>query len=370
MNTPAKTSVTIVSATAYLVDVEVERVRTDAVQSFVKQETIFVEISASDGGAGTGYSYTIGTGGRAVLALLRDSMLPRLIGQDPRRVEADLARPVRRQPRHHGRRDHLARARRGRHRAVGSALRGRRPTPVGVRRRSQGPRAALRHRGRLAAPGDRGAGRRCEGQPGGRLGRREDQGGPVAGRRRRTARRRPRRGRPRDGPHGRRQPVADRGRGDPARPAAGAVRPRSGSRSRCRPTTSPGTRRWPRPPRIPIAVGESMYSVGQFADYLTRRGRRHRAGRRGPDRRHHAVAQGRPSGRGTQRPGLPTLPDGTARQPVLCGSEQPLPGVHPAVARDHHGARSTSTAAPRSRPTAPGLGIDWDRDAIDDRRVQ
>ena len=80
--------VKIVSADAYLVDIEVERVRTDAVQSFVKQETIFVEVSASDGSTGAGYSYTIGTGGRAVLALLRDSMLPRLIGQDPRRVEA------------------------------------------------------------------------------------------------------------------------------------------------------------------------------------------------------------------------------------------------------------------------------------------
>jgi L-alanine-DL-glutamate epimerase-like enolase superfamily enzyme len=78
----------ITSAVAYLVDVEVERVRTDAVQSFIKQETIFVEISGSDGGSGLGYSYTIGTGGRAVLALLRDSLLPRLIGQDPRRVEA------------------------------------------------------------------------------------------------------------------------------------------------------------------------------------------------------------------------------------------------------------------------------------------
>jgi len=80
--------VRIVSADAYLVDIEVERIRTDAVQSFVKQETIFVEVSASDGSTGAGYSYTIGTGGRAVLALLRDSMLPRLIGQDPRRVEA------------------------------------------------------------------------------------------------------------------------------------------------------------------------------------------------------------------------------------------------------------------------------------------
>jgi L-alanine-DL-glutamate epimerase-like enolase superfamily enzyme len=73
---------------AYLVDLPVETVRTDAVQSFLKQETVFVEIGSDDGGAGTGYAYTIGTGGTAVLALLRDYLLPRLIGADPRRVEA------------------------------------------------------------------------------------------------------------------------------------------------------------------------------------------------------------------------------------------------------------------------------------------
>jgi L-alanine-DL-glutamate epimerase-like enolase superfamily enzyme len=78
----------ITHAEAYLVDVEVERVRTDAVQSFVKQETVFVDVTVDDGGRGTGYSYTIGTGGRAVVALLRDSLLPIVIGADPRRTEA------------------------------------------------------------------------------------------------------------------------------------------------------------------------------------------------------------------------------------------------------------------------------------------
>jgi L-alanine-DL-glutamate epimerase-like enolase superfamily enzyme len=79
---------TITSASTYLVDLPVETIRTDAVQSFLKQETIFVEITTSDGRHGRGYSYTIGTGGTAVLALLRDYLLPRLIGQDARRVEA------------------------------------------------------------------------------------------------------------------------------------------------------------------------------------------------------------------------------------------------------------------------------------------
>lgn len=78
----------ITHAEAYLVDLEVEAVRTDAVQSFLKQETVFVELRSDDGHHGTGYSYTIGTGGSAVLALLRDYLLPRLPGRDPRRVEA------------------------------------------------------------------------------------------------------------------------------------------------------------------------------------------------------------------------------------------------------------------------------------------
>jgi L-alanine-DL-glutamate epimerase-like enolase superfamily enzyme len=77
----------ITHAEAYLVDVDVETVRTDAVQAFLKQETVLVDIRTDDGGTGTGYSYTIGTGGTAVLALLVDYLLPRLLGADPRRNE-------------------------------------------------------------------------------------------------------------------------------------------------------------------------------------------------------------------------------------------------------------------------------------------
>ncbi|WP_062209185.1 mandelate racemase/muconate lactonizing enzyme family protein [Demequina oxidasica] len=79
---------TISAARAYLVDVAVETERTDAVQSFIKQETIFVEIETDDGRTGTGYSYTIGTGGRAVLSMLRDHLLPRLSGQEADRIES------------------------------------------------------------------------------------------------------------------------------------------------------------------------------------------------------------------------------------------------------------------------------------------
>jgi L-alanine-DL-glutamate epimerase-like enolase superfamily enzyme len=79
---------TIVDASASLVDIAVETPRTDAVQAFLKQETIFVEITATDGCTGTGYSYTIGTGGSSVLAMLRDHLLPALLGLDGSRVEA------------------------------------------------------------------------------------------------------------------------------------------------------------------------------------------------------------------------------------------------------------------------------------------
>ena len=79
---------TITDARAFLVDVAVETERTDAVQSFVSQETIFVELTTSDGLHGLGYSYTIGTGGRAVLSMLRDHLLPILVGQEADRIEA------------------------------------------------------------------------------------------------------------------------------------------------------------------------------------------------------------------------------------------------------------------------------------------
>ncbi|WP_329047879.1 mandelate racemase/muconate lactonizing enzyme family protein [Amycolatopsis sp. NBC_01488] len=78
----------VTRAEAFLVDVEVEQTRTDAVQAFTSQETVFVELTTDDGGTGLGYSYTIGTGGSSVVALLDDHLLPRLVGRDSRLVEA------------------------------------------------------------------------------------------------------------------------------------------------------------------------------------------------------------------------------------------------------------------------------------------
>lgn len=61
--------------------------RVDAIQSFVSQETPFVTIYDSDGASGTGYSYTIGTGGPSVMALLEHTLAPALIGRDPDRID-------------------------------------------------------------------------------------------------------------------------------------------------------------------------------------------------------------------------------------------------------------------------------------------
>ena len=61
--------------------------RTDAIQSFQAQETPLVTVTAADGAEGTGYSYTIGTGGPAVMALLRETLAPRLIGAEAEAIE-------------------------------------------------------------------------------------------------------------------------------------------------------------------------------------------------------------------------------------------------------------------------------------------
>jgi len=71
-----------------MVDLTPKVVRTDAIQSFTSQETPMVRITDADGVTGTGYSYTIGTGGRAVISLLEHHLAPRLIGKDAEMIEA------------------------------------------------------------------------------------------------------------------------------------------------------------------------------------------------------------------------------------------------------------------------------------------
>ena len=78
----------ITSANAFMVDLAPKVVRTDAIQSFKSQETIFVVLHDADGARGMGYSYTIGDGGPSILMLLRETLLRRLMGQDADRIEA------------------------------------------------------------------------------------------------------------------------------------------------------------------------------------------------------------------------------------------------------------------------------------------
>src|SRR5258706_12453469 len=70
------------------VDLAPKVARTDAIQSFVTQETPIVRITCADGAQGVGYSYTIGTGGSSVVALLRGHLVPRLTGPDAAEIEA------------------------------------------------------------------------------------------------------------------------------------------------------------------------------------------------------------------------------------------------------------------------------------------
>ncbi len=71
-----------------MVDLRPKVERTDAIQSFVSQETPLVTITDSDGASGTGYSYTIGTGGSSVMRLLADHLAPRIVGRDADQIEA------------------------------------------------------------------------------------------------------------------------------------------------------------------------------------------------------------------------------------------------------------------------------------------
>jgi L-alanine-DL-glutamate epimerase-like enolase superfamily enzyme len=72
----------------FQVDLAPKVVRTDAIQSFVRQETPIVRLTCDDGAQGVGYAYTIGTGGSSVIALLRDHLAPQLVGRDASQIEA------------------------------------------------------------------------------------------------------------------------------------------------------------------------------------------------------------------------------------------------------------------------------------------
>lgn len=70
-----------------MVDLVPKVKRVDAIQSFVSQETPIVRITDADGVVGTGYSYTIGTGGHSVIELLNRTLVPALIGREAMEIE-------------------------------------------------------------------------------------------------------------------------------------------------------------------------------------------------------------------------------------------------------------------------------------------
>jgi L-alanine-DL-glutamate epimerase-like enolase superfamily enzyme len=72
---------------ALMVDLVPKVKRTDAIQSFVSQETPILRITDADGVVGTGYSYTIGTGGPAIMSLLQHTLAPALIGREASEIE-------------------------------------------------------------------------------------------------------------------------------------------------------------------------------------------------------------------------------------------------------------------------------------------
>jgi len=76
----------IVAADARLVRLPVDPPRGDAIQRFDALELPIVEIADRSGRRGVGFGYTIGTGGTAILALLRDELLQHLIGVDSRTI--------------------------------------------------------------------------------------------------------------------------------------------------------------------------------------------------------------------------------------------------------------------------------------------
>ncbi|WP_150522446.1 mandelate racemase/muconate lactonizing enzyme family protein [Roseibium sediminis] len=76
----------IVAVEILMIDLPPKVQRVDAIQSFVSQETPMVRITDADGHVGTGYSYTIGTGGPAIVSLLKETLAPKLLGRDAEEI--------------------------------------------------------------------------------------------------------------------------------------------------------------------------------------------------------------------------------------------------------------------------------------------
>ncbi len=333
-----------------LVDIPPKVRRTDAIQSFVSQETPIVTVTDSDGAVGTGYSYTIGTGGSSVMRLLADHLAPRLIGREAERVEAiwrelefathaTTVGPI----------SALALA------AIDTALWDlrckRRGLPLWIAAGGAADRRPLYtteggwlHIDATALVDDALAAREQ-----GFMGSKIKIGRPhVAEDYQRLAAVRSALG-----------PVyeimTDANQGfalDEAIRRAGrfADLDLAWIEEPLPADDLDGHIRLAAATTTPIAVGESMYSIRHFREYMTKRRLLDRAGRCRPHRRDHAVAQGRARGRSLRHAGLPAFPDGAARQPRLRCAERQICGIYSATRRvddvaaphrERHGGRSS-----------------------------
>lgn len=88
-STTTGSPVTVERVEVMLTEIPAKFPRKDAIQPFNKQETPIVRVFSSNGAVGTGYTYTLGTGGSSIVSLIRDHLAPALIGQDARRLEAN-----------------------------------------------------------------------------------------------------------------------------------------------------------------------------------------------------------------------------------------------------------------------------------------
>jgi len=67
--------------------VPADRLRVDSIQTFEAMEIPIVDIYTDDGAVGTGFTYTIGTGGRALSTFIEHDLAPMVIGEDPLNIE-------------------------------------------------------------------------------------------------------------------------------------------------------------------------------------------------------------------------------------------------------------------------------------------
>lgn len=77
----------ITRVSGHLVALQPKVKRTDAIQAFVAQETPIITIHDEHGCKGVGYAYTIGTGGSSIVRLLEEHLAPQLLGRDPDEIE-------------------------------------------------------------------------------------------------------------------------------------------------------------------------------------------------------------------------------------------------------------------------------------------